>query len=105
MPYNGDGNLGHFHYTLADGVEGQMMYLVPASSFDGSVFPEYTMIKIQHARYVKGNDIVESVDIPKWLPFHGYSTSPFQPVIQPAVLTLIFTDGFWNLPHSMFDLS
>ena len=78
-----------------------MMYLVPASSFDGSVFPEYTMIKIQHARYVKGNDIVESVDVPKWLPFHGYGTSQFQ----PAVLTLIFTDGFWNLPHSMFDLS
>lgn len=99
VPYSITGNVGRYHYTLADGMEGQILHLVPANSFDGSDTSEYTMLKISHARYIQDSNVIEGEDVPKWLPFHGQGQA--QP--QSALVTLIFTDGYWNLPHNMFD--
>ncbi len=84
---------GSGQYTLADGVEGQIMYIVPASASDS----EYTTMAFDHARWTNGNNIIsEGTDVSWWLPFHGsYFGS--------SVITLIFTDGHWNLPHNYFD--
>jgi hypothetical protein len=83
---------GGSQYTLADGVEGQIMYIVPASASDN----QYTTMSFEHARWSNGNNIInEGSDVSWWLPFHGNFGS--------AVITLIFTDGHWNLPHNYFD--
>jgi hypothetical protein len=86
---------GGSQYTLADGVEGQIMYIVPATG--GEQMDEFTTISFDNARWTNGNGVInESTDVSWWLPFRGYQA-------QSAVLTLIFTDGAWNLPHNYFD--
>lgn len=82
-------------YTLADGVEGQIMYLVPVSAGQ-----EYITMRFDHARYKPyGSDsIAQSQNVDWWLPFKGSSQ-----YADNAIVTLIFTDGYWNLPHAIFD--
>lgn len=83
---------GGSQYTLADGVEGQIMHIVPASASDN----EYTTMSFANARWTNGNNIINGgTDVSWWLPFHGNPGS--------TVITLIFTDGAWNLPHNYFD--
>ena len=83
-------------YHLADGVEGQIMYIVPATG--GAASNEYTSLNISHARYTQNTSaspgaINEVTDAFWWLPFRTGA----------ACLTLTFTDGYWNLPHAIFD--
>lgn len=86
---------GGAQYTLADGTEGQIMYIVPAAG--GEQLNEYTTMKFDNARWTNGNGVInQSTNVSWWLPFRGYQS-------QSAVLTLIFTDGAWNLPHNYFD--
>ena len=79
-------------YHLSDGVEGQILYFVPSSSF-GNV--ESTVINIDSSRYGSGNTIVEGSNT-SWLPFYSNSSS------RASIVSIIFTDGYWNLPHSRF---
>ena len=87
---------GPNQYHLADGVEGQIMYLVPA--IGGETADEYTSLNISHARFTDNTgtisgSVYEVTDAVWWLPFRTGAAS----------LTLIFTDGYWNLPHGVFD--
>jgi len=80
------------HYHLADGVEGQIMYITLASV--GEVNNEYTILEFDHARYHNNAGyITEASAVGGWMPFRGMGTT----------LTLLFIDGHWNLPHSNFD--
>ena len=87
-------------YTLADGIEGQIMYIVAG----GDLSSEYTSMKFANARYrnTSGN-IVEASNVAFWLPFGGSLTGESQNTAYNTSVTLIFTDGYWNLPHSIFD--
>jgi hypothetical protein len=87
-------------YTLADGIEGQIMYIVAG----GDLSSEYTSMKFANARYrnTSGN-IVEASNVAFWLPFGGNLTGESQNTAYNTSVTLIFTDGYWNLPHSIFD--
>jgi hypothetical protein len=80
------------HYHLADGVEGQIMYITLASN--GDVSNEYTILEFDHARYHNNAGyITEASAVGGWMPFRGMGTT----------LTLLFIDGHWNLPHNNFD--
>jgi hypothetical protein len=81
-------------YSLADGVEGQIMYLVPATG--GEQATEYTEMSFAHARYTNGAGVINEGAYGGWLPFQNLNTPS-------VILTLIFTDGHWNLPHNNFD--
>jgi hypothetical protein len=82
-------------YNLADGVEGQIMYLVPATG--GEQMNEYTEMSFAHARYTNGAGVInEGANVGGWLPFQNINTPS-------VILTLVFTDGHWNLPHNNFD--
>jgi len=81
-------------YTLADGVEGQIMYIVPASAIAEN---EYTSMSFAHARWTDGNgSITELSNANWWFPFRASRSTG-------AIVTLIFTDGHWNLPHNYFE--
>lgn len=82
-------------YHLSDGTEGQIMHIVPNAAIATN---EYTTVAIDNARWHSGSSINEG-SVNYWLPFSGiYGNSNAS-----AVVTLIFTDGHWNLPHSYFD--
>jgi hypothetical protein len=82
-------------YHLPNGVEGQIIYIVPAAG--GEQSNELTSMSFDNARWTNGNGIINSNEgVTWWLPFRGYQGTS-------AVLTLIFTDGAWNLPHNYFD--
>lgn len=82
-------------YHLNDGVEGQIMYIVPAGPI---VSGEYTTMSFSNARWHSGGAITEGA-VNYWLPFSG----TFGLTNASSIITLIFTDGCWNLPHSYFD--
>ena len=82
-------------YHLNDGVEGQIMYIVPAGPM---VSGEYTTMSFSNARWHDGQTITEG-PTNYWLPFSGN----FGLSNASSIITLIFTDGCWNLPHSYFD--
>lgn len=87
---------GGSQYTLADGAEGQIMYIVPATG--GEMNNQFTTMAFDHARWSNGNGVInEGTDVTWWLPFQNPVGG------SSAVLTLIFTDGHWNLPHNWFD--
>jgi len=87
-------------YTLADGVEGQIMYIVAG----GTVASDYTSMKFAHARYRNSiGNIVEDINVAYWLPFGGNLNGESINTAYNTSVTLIFTDGHWNLPHSIFD--
>ena len=88
----GGGNGGHYH--LPNGFEGQIMYIVPAEG--GEMNTHYTTMSFDSARWSNGNGVINQNNASWWLPFHGSQGGH-------AVLTLIFTDGAWNLPHNYFD--
>ncbi len=89
-PTNGGAN-----YHLADGVEGQIMYIALATG--GEQVNEYTLMSFAHARYTNGNGTVNEVtDAGSWLPFHSNTNGS-------AILTIAFIDGYWTLPHNAFD--
>lgn len=105
-PYDsGDGD----QYTLADGVEGQILHLVPNTAYSSAgVGVEYTTVSINHARYreVGSGDIIEATNANWWLPFggqFGMTDGYIKLGSYNCLVTLIFTDGHWNLPHSIFD--
>lgn len=88
---SGGGN----QYHLANGTEGQVMYIVPGTG--GETSNEYTTMSFDNARWNNGNGVInEGTNVTWWLPFRSSTTGV-------AVLTLIFTDGAWNLPHNYFD--
>jgi len=72
------------------------MYIVPGTG--GEMNNQFTTMSFDNARWSNGNGVInENTSVSWWLPFqnpNGGST---------AVLTLIFTDGAWNLPHNWFD--
>ena len=87
---------GGQQYHLADGAEGQIMYIVPGTG--GEQMSEYTSMSFDNARWTNGNGVInESTSVNWWLPFRGNNNTAH------TVLTLIFTDGAWNLPHNIFD--
>jgi hypothetical protein len=73
------------YYTLADGVEGQIMYLVRQTGLDTTV-----EISVAHAR----NGASEYTDYPHY-PFAGGSSND--------LVTLIFTDGHWQSSGDSWD--
>ena len=85
---------GPNQYHLSDGVEGQIMYIVPSSNFNGG---EYTSMTIDNARWSNGNGEIYQQTASWWLPFRGNNYTGTTPLL------LIFTDGAWNLPHNYFD--
>jgi hypothetical protein len=87
---------GGSQYHLADGYEGQVMHIVAATG--GEQISEYTSMSFDHARWSNNTSstpgvINEGLNVSWWLPFRGGATA----------LTLVFADGSWNLPHSIFD--
>jgi len=92
-PQLGDGGE---QYHLADGVEGQIMYIVPGTG--GEMNNQFTTMSFDNARWSNGNGVInESTSVSWWLPFQNTNGG------SSAVLTLIFTDSAWNLPHNWFD--
>lgn len=90
---------GPDQYYLADGVEGQIMYIVAG----GTLNSEYTTMKFAHARYRDGtSSIVQGANVQWWLPFGG-NLSGTSVLMYNTQVILTFTDGHWNLPHSIFD--
>ena len=71
------------------------MYLVPATG--GELMDEYTEMSFAHARWTNGAGVInEGTDVGGWLPFQNINSPS-------VILTLVFTDGHWNLPHNNFD--
>lgn len=103
-PMGSTGTPVGYQYTLADGSEGQILYLVPSGTYGNG--DEYTTVKINHARYrnITNGNIIEQTNAVGWLPFGGSLTSDDAKIgSYNALVTLIFTEGHWNLPHSIFD--
>lgn len=105
-PYDsGNGN----QYTLADGTEGQILHLVPNNAYSSAgVGVEYTTMRIDHARYRDpgSGDIIEATNANWWLPFggqFGMTDNYIKLGSYNSLVTLIYTNGYWNLPHSIFD--
>ena len=91
-----DGGYGS-QYHLVDGIEGQIMYIALATG--GETANEYTSMSFDHARYTNGNGfITEDTNRNWWLPFAGGASTSGS-----TILTLVFIDGHWNLPHNWFD--
>lgn len=93
-------------YTLPDGVEGQILYLVPATTYtrpaeDSDTYKTY--LSIANARYVWANGAMTEGSVSYWVPFYTNLGSLGNSNFATAVETLIFTDGKWNLPHSTND--
>ena len=87
---------GPMYYTLPNGYEGQIIYLVPAHSSSNPFTSEYTGINIINARWTKSLQIKEG-SVSYWLPF---TDAIYNQYSGSCIITLIFTDGCWNLPHS-----
>lgn len=86
-------NSGSPTYHLADGTEGQIMYIVAAAN--GETQSEYTSIQIDNVRSSNANGVINQGQGWWWLPFRGSNA--------PTSLMLIFADGAWNVPHNAFD--
>jgi len=83
------------HYHLVDGSEGQIMYITISTG--GETESEDTCISFDHARWSNGFGIInENTDVGGWMPFRNSSGGS-------TILTLVFIDGHWNLPHNSFD--
>jgi hypothetical protein len=83
-------------YTLADGVEGQIMYLVPQT---GATMTGVN-VTVNHARILDNSTSTALVVINASLsPFNSVST----PVPTMGVTTLIFTDGAWQADAGFWD--
>jgi hypothetical protein len=86
---------GGNNYYLADGVEGQIMHIACATG--GETATEGTQLDLEHARWTNGAGVInEQTDVGGWLPFAGNNGGS-------TILTLVFIDGHWNLPHYIFD--
>jgi hypothetical protein len=79
--------LANGSYTLSDGEEGQFLYLVPQTG----TTPSGVEITINNARVVTESASEVRVG-DSFLPFSGSSISNLR-----CVVTMIFTDGAWNL--------
>jgi hypothetical protein len=78
-------------YTLETGVEGQVLHLVPYTRSDATDTLRVSASKIRY----RGDDglFAEENNIRKyWIPFASGT----------SVVTLIFTDNYWNLPSNTF---
>lgn len=83
------------NYTLADGVEGQIMHLVPK---DGAVRANI-WINIDHVRIL--SDYTSTAAIIANPAYYPFTPSTSGNVLN--VVTLIFTDGAWNVSGGSFD--
>lgn len=82
-----------YEYTLADGTEGQIIYLVPQTG----ATPSGVEVRIAKARVVTdGESEIRENNL--FLPFSGSSSGGLLNVV-----TLIFTDGAWNLSTGEWD--
>lgn len=79
-------------YSLADGVEGQILHIVPNAGSSS----ENIGIRIANVRWSNGAGNISENQNWDWLPFRGSATGS-------ACVTLIFTNGYWNVPHGIFD--
>jgi hypothetical protein len=87
-------NTDNDHYHLDDGVEGQIMYITLAS---GDTTTETVLMHFDSARYTNGlGSITITQNVSGWMPFRSGTN------ITPTTITLLFIDGYWNLPHSNF---
>jgi hypothetical protein len=78
--------LANGSYTLANGVEGQIMYLVrQTGSVDANILVQVARARVNGSEYV---DIVH-------YPFSGGGDS---------LTTLIFTDGYWQSTNGAWDI-
>jgi hypothetical protein len=85
--------LANGEYSLADGAEGQIMYFVPQTG----ATPSGVGVRIANARVVTdSNSEVRENNL--FLPFSGSVASRLNNVV-----TLIFTDGAWNLSTGEWD--
>ena len=80
-------------YTLADGAEGQIIYFVPQT---GATYKGVELF-IANARVVTNSHSQVVIDN-LFLPFSDSTTSNLNNVV-----TLIFTDGAWNLSAGEWD--
>jgi hypothetical protein len=78
-------NTSDNNYYLADGVEGQIMYLVPTPN---TVVPENIKVYVNHGR----NGDTQYLNAEFW-PFGGNDGSQF---FTGSICTLIFTDNHWQ---------
>jgi hypothetical protein len=79
-------------YTVADGVEGQVLYIVPFVP-SGDAINEYTSFAFEHYRSNNSVGNIWEGSGDWWLPFRT----------NLSTLVLTFTDGHCNLPHGNFD--
>jgi hypothetical protein len=83
------------NYTLADGVEGQIMYLVPQ---DGATIGAIYII-MSNTRILNDATTTSTVfQNVAYYPFSGSTTANIN-----NMATLIFTDGAWNVNNGSFD--
>jgi hypothetical protein len=85
--------LANGEYSLADGQEGQIIYIVPQTG----ATPLGVELYITNARVVS-NSYSEVINNGLFLPFSGSVNNNLRNVI-----TLIFTDGAWNLSTGEWD--
>lgn len=80
--------LGTGAYSLADGVEGQIMYLVPENGTDGSA----TEVVIANVRRLNTTTYQLYTDI---------SWAPFETATNTGISMLIFTGGAWQIGRTL----
>jgi hypothetical protein len=83
-------------YTLADGVEGQIMYLVLRN---GSL-PANVNVSVANSRII-GVNVIDST----LLPFRVYNDSDDSYYDSTGLCTLIFTDGAWQQQGGAWDFT
>lgn len=83
-------------YALEDGVEGQIMYLVPQTSAIGNL--SNIFIDVVHARIPAG--VLAHATL---YPFVTKLNSVGDDVVNSTMCTLIFTDGYWQQTGGAWD--
>lgn len=87
--------LSEGNYTLADGVEGQIMYIVPQSNVSNV---SNVSIYVAHGRHAS-NSFTNNL----LFPFRQTLSGDYQDVIDSSLCTLIFTDGAWQQSGGLWD--
>lgn len=82
-------------YSLADGTEGQILYLVPQNNADSSLI----YVVVSHARLTG----LTSPTNATLLPFKTYNDANASYVDNAGFCTLIFTDGHWQQSGGSWD--
>jgi hypothetical protein len=86
-----------FIYSLADGVEGQIIYLVPNTQ----TYYLTSVVRVDNAR-VLGNNVFDTATLYQeapLIPFYNATDESTE-----SVITLIFTDGAWQSSGGLWDV-